>query len=201
MSNLNQRQRNQSLKKKIRSGGFVFAEFAIALPLLILLMYGLARVSINIFHLGREQLADYVLETEAHNFLEMITQEARAAKTIDINVETYDDKFHKLTIIYHTVDEKDRMFINDTWATRVYIPHRKKETEVMNLYRERQYIIPPKNPITGENYFGVTQINSIKYEQRGKILHIALEMESLSTHRKIKLNTAVFMPACEEKNS
>lgn len=198
MSNLNQRQRNQSLKRKLRSSGFVFAEFAIALPLLILLMYGLARVSINIFHLGREQLADYVLETEAHNVLEMITQEARAAKTIDINVETYDDKFHKLTIIYHTVDEKDRMFINDTWATRVYIPHRKEATHIMNLYRKRKDDGSYTNPITGENYFGVTQINSIKYNQRGKILHIALEMESLATHKKIKLNTAVFMPACED---
>lgn len=176
----------------------MFAEFAIALPLLILLMYGLARVSINIFHLGREQLADYVLETEAHNVLEVITQEARVAKKIDINRETYDGKFHKLTILYHTVDEENGVaFINDTLATRIYIPHRKKESGNMNLHRVRQDTNSPTNPITGENYFGVTQINSIKYKQHGKILHIALEMESLATGKKIKLNTAVFMPACE----
>lgn len=173
----------------------MFAEFAIALPLLILLMYGLARVSINIFHLGREQLADYVLETEAHNVLEMITQEARAAKTININHET--DKFDKIEILYHSV-ANEGVTIADIWATRFYIPHRKKETGIINLYRVRQDTNSPTNPITGENYFGVTQINSVKYKRSDKLLHITLEMESLATHKKIKLNTAVFMPAYED---
>ena len=49
---------------KIRSGGFALIEFAIALPLLILLTYGLATVGGKIFYLGRIQLADYVLEEE-----------------------------------------------------------------------------------------------------------------------------------------
>ena len=168
----------------------MFAEFAIALPLLILLMYGLARVSINIFHLGREQLADYTLETEAHNVLEMITQEARAAKTIDI--ETYNDDFDKIEILYHSVADEG-VTIDDIWETRVYIPHKKKETGIINLYRKRKDDGNYTNPITGENYFGDTQVNKIKFDKRDRLLHITLEMESLATHKKIKLNTAVFM--------
>lgn len=190
MSNL-KRQR-----KKIRSGGFIFAEFAIALPLLILLMYGLARVSVNIFHLGREQLADYVLETEVHNVLEMITQEARVAKTIYI--DPYNEDFDKIEIFYHTVTDEN-LSIADIWETRVYIPHRKEATHIINLYRKRKDDGNYTNPITGENYFGDTQVNKIKFDrqEKNKLLHITLEMESLATHKKIKLNTAVFMPACE----
>ena len=60
------------MQKKIRSGGFVFVEFAIALPLLILLLCGLGEVGTEIFKLGRDQLADYVLESEAQYFMEII---------------------------------------------------------------------------------------------------------------------------------
>ena len=59
-------------RKKIRNGGFVLVEFAIALPLLILVMYGLAIVSMKIFSLGKEQLADYVLEAEAQYVIPII---------------------------------------------------------------------------------------------------------------------------------
>lgn len=181
-------------QKKFHSGGFVFAEFAIALPLLILLMYGLARISINIFQLGKEQLAEYGLETEVHSVLESIKQEARVARKI--NIETYNDKFDKITMVYHTVADEN-LSIADIWQDRVYIPHRKQETGIVNLYRKRKDDGSYLNTITGENGFGNTQINSIKYEKHGKFLHISLEVESLNTGKKIKLNTAVFMPAYE----
>ena len=84
---------------KVRSGGFIVLEFAIALPLLILVMYGLAIVSVNIFSLGKKQLADYVLEAEARYVMEAITQKARVAKEIEI-----DSTRNKLKIIYHAVD-------------------------------------------------------------------------------------------------
>ena len=52
-------------------------EFAIALPLLILVFYGLANVAVKIFALGRIQLADYVLEDEARYVMQRITASAQ----------------------------------------------------------------------------------------------------------------------------
>lgn len=185
-------------RMKLKSGGFVFIEFAIALPLLILLMYGLATVSIKIFQLGKVQLADYTLETEANYVLEQITHEARAAKSITIEKINAAGTLEKITIIYHTVDENDGVpFINDTWATRIYIPRAKKGTDIFNIYAKRKDDGIYTSPITRANYFGETTISQLKFSRDGKILHIVLEMESINTGKKIKLCTAVFMPDCE----
>jgi hypothetical protein len=198
-------------RKKIRNGGFVLVEFAIALPLLILLMYGLAIVSMKIFSLGKEQLADYVLEAEAQYVMELITREARVAKEVEIHNEN-----NKIKIVYHAVDDwydsKDNGYYHETLKndngayyqifgardileTQFIFPYLKEGREYPNLYAQRQEDFHT-SPITGENSFGDTQLVSLKYDldESKKILHIKLEMESLVTGHKIKIATAVFMP-------
>ena len=194
--------------KKVHSGGFIVLEFAIALPLLILVMYGLAIVSVKIFFLSKEQLADYVLEAEARYVMELITQKARAAQSVETDT-------NKITIIYHAVDDNEESYRfnklddsenaywlfsdKDVLETQIICPHTKNGREYPNLYAERQENIY-KNPITGENFFGDTKLNSLKcdVDEAKKILHIELEMESLVTPHKIKIATAVFMPSYGE---
>lgn len=180
-------------------GGFVVAEFAIALPLLILLMYGLATVSVKVFDLGRGQLADYVLESEAQYVMERITRIARTAREVNI-------ANRKVKFVYHTVADKKYyesmslneyyvFLINDVLETQYFILSTRAGRTAPNLYAERQdkYFT---NPITGDNYFGDTKINylSCEVDEGKKILYVSLEMESLVTAHKIKLNTAVYMP-------
>ncbi len=194
------------MQKKIRSGGFVFVEFAIALPLLILLLCGLGKVSIEIFRLGRDQLADYVLESEAQYVMEKITQEARAARIIEV-----DNTLHKIKIIYHAVDDNNELLEfnggsedvyylfsdKDIWETRFFFHLKNKEA--VKLYAKRNDDGRYNTPTTGENSFGETQITSLTYalDEEKKILHIELEMESLETRHKIKIATAVFVPGLE----
>lgn len=192
---------------KNNSGGFVVAEFAIALPLLILLMYGLATVSLKIFELGRSQLADYVLESEAQYVMERITHIARAARQFKVESAGNQIKF-----VYHTVNDKEGimeainltdeengrhyLFLNnDILETQYFIRYAKEGRTAPNLYAKRNDDEYYSTPITGENYFGDTKVNSLKcdFDESKKILHISLEMESLVTEHKIKLNTAVFM--------
>lgn len=182
------------------------AEFAIALPLLILVMYGLANVGAKIFELGKTQLADYALETEAQYVMEKITHELRAAK--EIKVEKYTDEVHKLKVVYHVVEDdtigKFHTFKdadgkkyysfedNDVWETQFFIPSNKK------LYPKRTDS-KPTLPITGDNFFGETQINILRYSKLNEnVLRIELELESLETEHKIRLATAVFMPGCKK---
>ena len=196
--------------KKFHSGGFVLVEFAIALPLLILLLYGLTTVSLNIFRLQKDQLADYVLEEEAEYVMERITKAARVAKEIEAF-----NASNSIKIIYHTVDDdtgrndvSDQSSgnytlytIKDVWETQYFLAYKKAGSDFQNLYAERQKTSKPTSPITGENYFGNTKINSLQFsELKENVLHITLEMESLKTGHKIKIATAVFMPGCEKKD-
>ena len=183
-------------------GGFVVAEFAIALPLLILLMYSLATVSIKIFSLGKGQLADYVLEAEAQYVMERITNIARTAREVEVLPGD------KVKFVYHVVKDKNfsesttlngyRVFINnDVLETQYFMLYTKSGRSAPNLYAKRQNDGRYNNPMTGENYFGDTKVNYLKcdVDEAKKILHVSLEMESLVTERKIKLNTAVYMPS------
>ena len=190
---------------KVRSGGFIVLEFAIALPLLILVLYGLAIVSVKIFSLGKAQLADYALEAEARYVMELIMQKARAAKEI----EAYNAN-NKIKIVYHAVDDDNSFYDNffqetgsyyfaakDVLETQYIFAYQKAGNTYSNLYAERQES-SHTNPITGENFFGDTKLNYLRFsELNDKVLRIELELESFGTGHKIKIATAVFMPSCE----
>lgn len=183
-------------------GGFVFAELAIALPLLILLMYVFALVGTKIFEQGRNQLADYVLEEEAHNLLQRIVRQARAAKEIAAYNEA-----DKVKIIYratHTFAEEQQitthMTVENILETQWLLAHQKIGSQARSVYAEHQDKITT-SPITGDNSFGETSLVDLEFsEPKPNVLHITLEMESLVTQRRIKLSTAVYMPACELKS-
>ena len=184
--------------KKFFCGGFASAQFAIALPLLIFLGFGLASVGAKIFELGKNQLADYVLEEEVHDVLSRIIYDARAAKII----EAYKDS-SELKFIYRTINE---------------IKKNKKEGDVINVksgsYDEtRVYLVSngkihykrqtdnATNPMTGDNYFGETEVTDFKFysdDEFKNVLHVSLELKSKITGRKIKMSTAIFAPGCEE---
>ena len=184
----------------------MLAEFAIALPLLILLACSLSLVALKTFEVGKNQLADYVLEAEAQHIIEQITRESRVAKEVEISGSS---KIQQLKIIFKTVREngevvsasddsgKYEMYsIEDIWETRYFIPH--TVNGACKLYAKRQddgYFL---NPIGGNNTFGETNIKRLEYELDAakKILHVTLELESLVSEHKIKIATAVFMPSC-----
>lgn len=192
----------------------MLVEFAIALPLLILILYALGLVSVNIFRLSRDQLADYVLESEARYAMERITYVARAAKAIEIN-----GNYH-IKIVHHSVkDLKDttdngyypkdlainstapfaRYFMDrDVWETQIFVATPAKDRDYKYIYAQHQENVR-NNPITGANFFGDTQVLSMKFsELNEKVLRIELEMESRLTKHKIKIATAVFMPGLEK---
>ena len=186
---------------KIRSGGFVFVEFAIALPLLILLMYGLTIVGLKIFDVGKDQLADYVLEEEVHDVLSRMIYDARAARSVKI-----ENSVSTVTFTYDTIKEvivssggrENGDVIANREEPRVYklIGTLKQEGSKIDYKRQ---VEGDKNPITGDNYFGKTRIMQFKFKKIAEnVLHVTLEMQSEVTGHKIKISTAVYMPSCKE---
>ena len=172
----------------------MFVEFAIALPLLVFLMYGLATVGVKIFELGKTQLADYVLEEEVHDVLSRLIYDARAAKSVKA-----DNNHVELTFTYQTI-MPNKNNNNFSTATRVYMIHGTLKQEGSKINYKRQ-TYNPTNPMTGDNYFGETRINEFRFTNPSEnVLHVTLEMESEETHHKIKISTAIYMPACESFN-
>ena len=193
-------------RKKLNSGGFVFAEFAIALPLLILLFYGLMTVGLKIFYLGKIQLADYVLEEEVHDVLSRLIYDARAAKTVVAR-----NGAHDLTFVYRTINEIQTKVpgttntygtahgdvIADKEENRVYLVAGEFGQAGSKMNYKRQIEVAT-NPITGDNYFGETRITEFKFDKPAdKVLRVTLEMQSEISKHKIKISTAVYMPGCE----
>ena len=180
----------------------MLAEFAIALPLLILLGWGLATVGAKIFYLGKIQLADYVMEEEVHDVLSRLIYDARAAKKIDA-VEG------SPTLVFTYRTTKEIKATNASMPTNAYgtpdgdVIADREEPRVYwlkdgQINYERQTITDP-NPLTGDNYFGRTKVTrfDFKFNKATKILHVTLEMESLDSPHKIKIATAVYVPGCE----
>ncbi len=188
---------------KPNSGGFVFAEFAIALPLLILLLYGLATVGIKIFYLGKIQLADYVLEEEVHDVLSRLIYDARAAKS----VEAVND-LRTLSFTYGTINEIQTGggtahgdVIADKDENRVYLVAGTVGEAGSKINYKRQASEDASNPITGDNYFGETRVTEFKFQQLAdNVLRVTLEMQSEVSHHKIKISTAVYVPGCDDKS-
>lgn len=181
--------------------GFALAEFVTALPLLILLICSLVQILIQALKFSEMQTADYVLKNEAQEILERITTDARAASSV-----TYAEVPGReiITFIFHASAQTFTAEIPDVLDTRSYIRYSKKSEAtseglkpIYHIYAQRQNSIT--SPITGDNFLGDTSVEELKFSVREKnILHISLTIKSMVTERQLKINTSVFMPACEK---
>ena len=177
--------------------GFVLAEFVIALPLLILLMFALGQTTFKIFQSAKIHAADYVLENEAQEILNRISEDARAAKTVAVKTAIGGKEIQEIFFNYHVVGNAVGREISILIYTHRYtVSH--SQTGGLHIYAERKKDGSKTNPITGDNFLGDTSVTKLKFTQpKENILHIELEMESLVTGKKFKVSTSVFMSACE----
>lgn len=181
----------------------MFVEFAIALPLLILLMYGLATVGVKIFELGKTQLADYVLEEEVHDVLSRLIYDARAAKSVNL-------QHGVLTFTYRTINERYTSGGGRVEGDVITVKSESRVYKLVGTIGEKGSKIDYKreiyggsNPITGDNYFGETRVTKFEFgklKDYENVLRVTLELKSELSQHKIKISTAIYMPACESFN-
>ncbi|MBQ7705003.1 MAG: hypothetical protein IJT73_06230 [Selenomonadaceae bacterium] len=186
------------MKIKLNERGFILAEFLIALPLLILLLYALVTLIIQTSKIAREQVADYVLETEAQEVLDRITADARTAYSVKIEPATSLIDAENLILKCHNKSDKSTT-LTDNLEKRVYAVY-SANGKPFHVYEVRQNEIF-RNPITGGNSYGDTIVRQLKYYfvPEKKVLHITLEMESDVTKQKVKFTTAVYMPGYQSE--
>ena len=199
----------------MKQNGFVLAEFVIALPLLILLLFSLGQMTYKIFSIAKTQSADYVLENEAQRVLERITDDAKSAHSVEIKQAIGGKEIQEIFFNYHVLG-------NDLKPAKDYFKDKTFESSILKVvdliytsrytvgateghgyyvYAERKANGAKVNPISGGNFFGDTTVTKLKFSQPSEnVLHIELEIQSLETYKKFKVSTAVFMSACERKS-
>ena len=196
------------MKFKLGERGFVLAEFAIALPLLILLLCALGTVTLTGLKIAREQVADYTLETEAQYVIDRITADARAAHSVEISFS--DSIREKIGFMYNTLSTKRigvDMFDGETvlYSVKNYVNVRDRRYYIvdsnyaMNVKRRDDNFT--SNPITGGNFYGKTHVTQFSIDREklfDKILHVTLELQNHVTFHKVKFSTSVYMPACKK---
>ena len=177
--------------------GFVLIEFVIALPLVALLIYALAQMITQLPKFSTSQAADYALENDAHEILTQITRDARAATYAKVRRAVGNEELYEIFFYYSVLSTTSGQIVN------LKTPHRftvgATETHGYQVYAERLEDGAKRNPISGGNFFADTTVTKLKFSQPSeKVLHITLEVQSISTNRKFKVSTSVFMPACEK---
>lgn len=182
------------MKFKLDEQGFVLAEFAIALPLLILLLYALGTVTLSGLKIAREQVADYTLETEAQYIIDRITEDARAAQSVQIKKA---NGFDEIIFYCHGI-EKASGYVKDVLDPRIYRVDRAGNG--FHVYFKHSDDDYHTSPLTGDSSYGnnfITEFEIDREKLEQKILHLTLEMKSFVTDKKVKFTTSVFMPVCE----
>lgn len=158
--------------------------------------------------IAREQVADYTLETEAQEIISRITQDARVAYRVEISKSKIpDSKLETVLFVCHANQQNNinEICFYEVWTQRIYAVDSASsnfdDKIYKNVYFKRTNDINFNNPITGKNDFGNTDVLQLNYSESllsKKILHITLEMQSGVTDKKIKFNTAVYMPNCKK---
>lgn len=185
------------MKFKLNERGFIIAEFVIALPLLILLLYALGTLTLTTARIAREQVADYVLETESQEVIDRITRDARAAQTVKANPILGSSNLYEIIFEYSTLDIGKAVNYPKQYRREV-IDTRRYTVDNFHVIAKRVEDNYNSNPITGGSSYGDTKVTTFKFTGLAKnVLHITLEMESLVTNQKVKFTTAVYIPACK----
>lgn len=191
--------------------GFVMAEFAITLPLLILLIVAMLNLLFilkgtqdkNKF--SENQATDYIMASEANEIIRRITRDARSAVEVEL-LKSNERQDIIFTFHANTYDKNNDYGIVDTLDTRRYILYAKDSAEkIYRVYVHRQYVLTPTSPITGNDgnvrndIPGDTSVDELKFTIRNEnILHISLKIRNVRTDRIFSVNTSVYMPACEK---
>lgn len=185
--------------KNFNERGFVMAEFAIALPLLILLLGSMGVVIFKIAQVARTQAAEYTLEADAQEIIERISADARTASKVEKKLAVGGEEIYEIIFEYHTMAPRGNLI--DMKEKRRYAVDA-AQSHGYYVYSRRGDNDNNRTPINGGTFFGDTIVDELTFSKHegnnNKILHISLTLQIKKTKEKLVVNTSVFMPACKE---
>ena len=165
----------------INEHGFVFLEFAVGLPLIVVLLLSLNNLFTNSWTKCKYMIADFILQQEMESAMDRIVADARIAYDIE-NPELYGRlKFYQHGGLKSAKNIKNRHNDDKPWY---------------KLSNGKIYHNWESSPITGDNILSGTYIWKFEYHQAAnhpKLLYISLEAESMRSRHRFILKTEVFM--------
>lgn len=162
---------------KLNECGFVFAELAIGLPLIIILLLSLNSIFVNAWTSCKYIFADFILQQEIEFVMNRIVTDAQMAYKIDTSN-------NKLRFYQHTMPSINK--IQDRAGGKPWY----------KLKNGTIYYNGETSPITSGNYLSSVIVRKFEYYQKNdhpKLLYIKIEAESIQTNHRIILTTEVYM--------
>ena len=174
---------------KIDEHGFVFLEFLIGLPLIIILLWSMNSIFANSWYKCKYMIADFILQQEMESAMARVVETAKMAYKTDISsngssVRFYYYKLNKFLDIIKIDNESD----TSTHDKYIYFLKDGK------IYRG--VTSGNSNPITGDSWLANTYVKNFNCSTKtsdSRLLYIRLEGMSNVSNSKIILVTEVYM--------
>ena len=160
--------------------GQVLAEFAVSLPVLVMLLVTVGGIFLYAVQIYRQKTAETELISEISIAMERIAEDASTSSTFEIAGSGNDLTLYRGKINEDDREESVRYFVNNH-AVYGALLCRNKNNE----------------PITGANRSGEVVISSFNCSQDGSLLRIELTGKSVLVKREFTLCTAFFFPDME----
>ena len=160
--------------------GFIFSEFVIGLPLIIILLLSLNNIFVNAWTNCKYMFADFIIQQEMESAMNRIVTDAQIAYAIEPP-----EKYGRLRFYQHEMQALDNL--------------KERYNDGKPWYKSQNgkiYYNGETSPITGDNVLSGTFIRKFEYYQKPnhpKLLYIKIEAESAITNHRITLTTEVFM--------
>ena len=172
--------------KKLDERGFVFLEFVIGLPLMIILILSMSNLFINTFKQCKDMVADFILQQEMQSALVRIIDDAKIAYNVEITKLPY----NRVQFWHQQMTEEGK--IGDTDETKTGKPWYKSKDG--KIYRNGE-----SSPITGDDFLSDTSISFEPKLINDRLLYIRMTGKSRVSGHSIVLTTEVFMKGCKNE--
>ncbi len=171
----------------MKQRGFILAEFAIGLPLLMLGLWAMGHLLSSTWTTCRHLIADFTLQMEVRDAMSRIVEDMRAARSLEW------DGVLSIDVYYDRGGEIIESAVGSNTARRPIFYYRSTNDEGrFCIYRQRQ-----KNeksmPITGSDLLSDVEVKKFLPEPiDDRLWRVTIEAESHISEHKFKLMTMVY---------
>ena len=176
---------------RINERGFIFAELAIGLPLIILMLWSMGHLFVGTWTTCRNLIADLTLQMEVRDAMSRIVDDMRSARKLSwdgtLTINSYFDGNDEILEDDTKVVARRPIFYTRDWETDDDGKNR------IHLYRKRQKFAANDQPLTGQDMLSKTHVMQFScVEEKPRLWRITLKARSDVSGHEFMIKTAVY---------
>ena len=175
---------------RINERGFIFAELAIGLPLIILMLWSMGHLFVGTWRTCRDLIADLTLQMEVRDAMSRIVDDMRSARHLEeysngVKIDSYLISGSEITKTVEPGAEN---------RLPIYYYRDQNPDGRFCIYRQRRNGAK-SDPITGGDILSDVSIERFKcgkIEGKARLWTVTIEAVSLISNHRFRLQTAVY---------